>query len=202
MQTSPILAFDFLDPWGWVAERRLNIAMTQAGITRDVTFHPCRSSLSQSATAMSYRDFLGLRFGTQAEIHQFLVAAELRKLGIEPAFGEIAILPDTCPALAAVLWLQRRGRSAQHFVGSVFAALYCRGQDIGDPVVLEKLLCREMLAFGDIQEFMRSDAFGDELRDTEASVATWAGRVIPSLRIDGTVVFGAQTPSVLIAMLR
>ncbi|KQN58809.1 hypothetical protein ASF02_18150 [Pseudomonas sp. Leaf58] len=151
---------------------------------------------------MTYPAFLERRFGTQAASHQSLVAVELRKLGIEPAFAAITNLPDSCPALAAVLWLQRRGRSAQHFVGSVFAALYCHGQDIGDPIVMENLLSREMLAFGDIQEFMHSDDFGDELRDTEASVAAWSGRVIPSVRINGAVVFGAQTPSVLIPMLR
>ncbi|WP_265106049.1 DsbA family protein [Pseudomonas sp. HN2-3] len=175
--------------------------MNQAGKQLDVSFQPCRSSLSQSATGMSYRDFLERRFGTQAVIHQSLVAAEMRKLGIEPAFSKIVTLPDVLPALAAVLWLQRSGKSAQQFIESVFAALYSHGQDIGDVAVMKKLLSREMASFNDFHEFMLSDTFSEELLDTEAKVASWAGRVIPSFRIKDTVVFGAQTPGVLAPML-
>ncbi|MPS99678.1 MAG: hypothetical protein E2581_14415 [Pseudomonas sp.] len=200
MQTPPILAFDFLDPWGWVAMRRLVIAMTQANRELNVTFQPCRCVLSRSAAGMTYRDFLAYRFGTQAVLHQSLVATELQMLGIEPAFSAIVCVPDTRLALAAVLWLQRSARPARPFVESVYQALYCHGQDIGDPAMLEKLLGREMASFGDIQAFMQSAAFSDELQETEASVAAWAGRVIPSLRINGAVVFGAQTPGVLMPM--
>jgi predicted DsbA family dithiol-disulfide isomerase len=201
MPTPPILAFDFFDPWGWVAERRLVMAMNQAGKQLDVIFQPCRISLSQSATGMSYRDFLERRFGTEVVLHQSLVAAEMRKLGIEPAFSKIVTLPDVLPALAAVLWLQRSGKSAQQFVERVFAALYSHGQDIGDGAVMKKLLSRDRVCFNDVQAFMHSDRFNEELLDTEATVAAWAGRVIPSFRIKDIVVFGAQTPGVLAPML-
>lgn len=200
MHTPPVLAFDFLDPWGWVAVRRLAIAMVQAGKELDVTFQPCRSSLSRVAVGTTYSDFLERRFGTQAMVHQSLVAAEMQKLGIEPAFSEIRSVPDTRPALAAVLWLQRSGRSAQAFVESVFESLYCHGQNIGDEAVLERLLIQETVSSSDIQAYLQSDSFSDELQNTEASVTAWAGRVIPSLRINGTVVFGAQTPGVLAPM--
>lgn len=119
MDTSPILAFEFLDPWGWVAVRRLAIAMNQAGKAYDVTFQPCRSFLSRTAVGMSYADFLERRFGTQALIHQSLVTTEMQKLGIEPAFSKIRSVPDTRPALAAVLWLQRNEKPAEAFVQRV-----------------------------------------------------------------------------------
>lgn len=200
MDTSPILAFEFLDPWGWVAVRRLAIAMKQAGKAYDVTFQPCLSFLSRTAVGMSYADFLERRFGTQALIHQSLVTTEMQKLGIEPAFSKIRSVPDTRPALAAVLWLQRNERPAEAFVQRVYEALYCCGEDIGDDAVIEKLLSQEAVAFRDIKSFLLSDSFGGELQETETSVAGWAGRVIPSFRINGTVVFGAQTPGVLAPM--
>lgn len=200
MNTSPILAFDFLDPWGWVAVRRLAIAMTQAGKAFGVTFQPYRSLLSRTAAGLSYADFVERRFGTQALIHQSLVTTEMQKLGIEPAFSKIRIVPDTRPALAAVLWLQRNEGSAEAFVQRVYEALYCYGEDIGDDAVLEKLLSQEAVALSDIKDFLLSDTFREELQETETSVAGWAGRVIPSFRINGTVVFGAQTPGVLAPM--
>ncbi|QXI49379.1 DsbA family protein [Pseudomonas anuradhapurensis] len=201
MHIPPLLAFDFLDPWSWVAQRRLALAMSQVGQPLKVTFQPCRSPLSRAAAGMAYHDFLERRFGTQALIQQSLVAAEMRQLGIEPAFSQIVRLPDTRPALAAVLWLQRSGKPAHHFVESVFEALYCHGQDIGDPAVLKQLLLRERVALSEVVQFMHSDTFSEELQASEATAAAWAGRVIPSLRINGTVVFGAQTPSVLAPML-
>ena len=200
MNTSPILAFDFLDPWGWIGVRRLAMAMNQAGKAFDVTFQPCRSSLSRIAAGMSYAEFLERRFGTQALIHQSLVTTEMQKLGMEPAFSQIRSVPDTRPALAAVLWLQRNARSAEAFVQRVYEALYCYGENIGDDAVLEKLLSQEAVAFSDIKSFLLSDLFSRELQETETSVAGWAGRVIPSFRINGTVVFGAQTPGVLAPM--
>lgn len=120
--------------------RRLAMAMNQAGKAFDVTFQPCRSSLSRIAAGMSYAEFLERRFGTQALIHQSLVTTEMQKLGMEPAFSQIRSVPDTRPALAAVLWLQRNERSAEAFVQRVYEALYCYGENIGDDAVLEKLL--------------------------------------------------------------
>ena len=201
MQIPPLLAFDFLDPWGWVAQRRLALAMSQVGQPMNVTFQPCRSPLSRAAAGMAYHDFLERRFGTKALIQQSLVAAEMRQLGIEPAFSQIVRLPDTRLALAAVLWLQRSGKPAHHFVESAFEALYCHGQDIGEPAVLEQLLEREHVSLGEVVQFMHGDTFGEELQASEATAAAWAGRMIPSFCIKGTVVFGAQTPSVLAPML-
>ena len=201
MHIPPLLAFDFLDPWSWVALRRLALAMSQAGQPLNVTFQPCRSPLSRAAAGMAYHDFLQRRFGTQALIQQSLVAAQMRQLGIEPVFSQIVRLPDTRPALAAVLWLQRSGKPAHHFVQSAFEALYCHGQDIADPAVLEQLLDREHVSLGEVVQFMHGDTFGEELQASEATAAAWAGRVVPSLRINGTVVFGAQTPSVLAPIL-
>jgi len=201
MHISPLLAFDFLDPWSWVALRRLALAMSRAGQPLSVTFQPCRSPLSRAAAGMAYHDFLERRFGTQALIQQSLVAVEMRQLGIEPAFSRIVRLPDTRPALAAVLWLQRSGKPAHHFVEIAFEALYCHGQDIGDPAVLEQLLEREKVPVGEIVQFMHSDTFGKELQASEATAAAWTGRMNPSFCSHGTVVFGAQTPSVLAPML-
>lgn len=201
MHIPPLLAFDFLDPWSWVALRRLALAMSQVCQPLSVTFQPCRSPLSRAAAGMAYHDFLERRFGTQALIQQSLVAAQMRQLGIEPVFSQIVRLPDTRPALAAVLWLQRSGKPAHHFVQSAFEALYCHGQDIADPAVLEQLLEREHVSLGEVVQFMHGDTFGEELQASEATAAAWAGRVVPSLRINGTVVFGAQTPSVLAPML-
>lgn len=201
MDTSPLLAFDFLDPWGWVAECRLATALHQAGKPFDILFQPCRTSLSRAATGMSYPDYLERRFGTEAVVHQSLVAAQLRTLGIEPGFGKILTVPDTRPALAAVLWLQRSGRPAQAFVERVYEALFCRAEDIGAPSTLERLLGPEAVAFRDVEAFIESEAFRQELEETEAMAAAWTGRVIPSLRINGRVVYGAQTPGVLVPML-
>ncbi|MEN5301173.1 DsbA family protein [Pseudomonas sp. TWI628] len=200
MHTPPILAFDFLDPWGWVALRRLAIAMAMAGKDFKVTFQPCRSAQGQTATGTAYTEFLALRFGTHAVVHQSLVAAQMQKLGVEPAFSEIRSVPDTRPALATVLWLQHSARPAQAFVQRVFEALYCEGQDIGDEAVLQRLLSQETVSFGELKAFMHSDAFSEALQRSENAVSGWAGRVIPSLRIEGTVVFGAQPPGILARM--
>ncbi|WP_416769722.1 DsbA family oxidoreductase [Pseudomonas sp. RHF3.3-3] len=200
MATPPLLAFDFLDPWGWVAERRLAAAMHQAGRPLEIIFQPCRSSLSRAAAGMAYSDYLERRFGTEAVVHQSLVATELRKLGIEPQLGKILTVPDTRLAQAAVLWLQRSGRPAQAFVERVYEALFCQAADIGALSTLERLLAPEGVAFRDVEAFIESDAFSQELDETEAMAAAWTGRVIPSLRINGTVVYGAQTPGVLAPM--
>lgn len=202
MHTSQtVLAFDFLDPWCWIAKRRLAVAMEQAGKTFEVEFQPCRSLVTKASIGLSYRAFLELRYGTETASHQSLVTDELRKHGIKAAIDRISAVPDILPAVGVILWLQCHGRSADMFVERVCEAFYCQGADIGEPMFLTRLLESDGEPSDLIEAFIRDERFCTLLNQNEAEVTKWAGRLIPSLRIGGSVVFGAQTPGVLLPLL-
>lgn len=198
---APLLAFDFLDPWGWIAKRRLETALKRAQLNERIDFHPCRSAIAKNSEGLTYREIQERRYGTEAVVHQSLVTEELRKLGIEVALEKISTVPNTFPALAAVLWLQRRGQDANLFVDRVYQALYSNGRNVGDFVVLQELAQLDDTTLESIRDYSQSEEFFHAAKQNELQVERWAGRLLPSMRINGSVIFGAQVPEVLLPVL-
>jgi 2-hydroxychromene-2-carboxylate isomerase len=191
MNNSAILAFDFLDPWGWIAIRRLESAVRLTKRECRITFLPFQSLLGRTFIAKPYAQYLQRRLGTDASAWQASVSSALRGLGIEPALDRVGAVADMRPVMADLLELQRSGQPAQALVESVYQAIYCQGADMN---AWQPVAGAPRLATSAAQDNPALDA-------VRLQVQAWAGRVIPSMRINGRVVYGAQPAEVLVPLL-
>ncbi|WP_263263470.1 DsbA family protein [Pseudomonas sp. RIT-PI-S] len=195
MKPSVALAFDFLDPWGWIAERRLRAAIAEASQPFTVDYQPCAIAQPRMA-GEPYRAYQARRFGSDAQVFETRALDQAAQLGVALDFERIATVPDT--RLAG--WVLRRCSADEQTQRVLFEAIYqayfCDGQDIGLPAVLSRLLgypCPPWPATADSEQALLQD---------EQATAAWCGRMMPSVRVGHKVIAGAQPPSVLARYLR
>ena len=197
MKNEISLVFDFLDPWGWVAERRLQLAMRKAGVTDLITYLPCRTSLSRKAVGNHFGTYQQLRFGSQATIYEKRLIAEASSLGLALDSLNVKTIPDPWIAMLA---LTKEHRHTPALFDAIYAAIFRDGRDVGDPHVVAELLQSE---FSDItiQALSKDSAAADDLLKREYAVAHWSNNLTPCIRIGESVVSGAQPPSILEQLL-
>ncbi|UDU83129.1 DsbA family protein [Pseudomonas sp. HN2-3] len=197
MKNEISLVFDFLDPWGWVAERRLQLAMRKAGVTDLITYLPCRTSLSRKAVGNHFGTYQQLRFGSQATIYEKRLIAEASSLGLALDSLNVETIPDPW---IAMLVLTKEHRHAPALFEAIYGAIFRDGRDVGDPHVMAELL---QSASSDItmQALSSDSAVADELLKREYAVAHWSHNLTPCIRIGESIVSGAQPPSILERLL-
>lgn len=197
MDAKITLAFDFLDPWGWIAERQLRLAMRKAGVLTPVTYQPCRGRLPSKAVGLAFRDYQQQRFGTQAGVFEKRLITEAASLSIPLTGLDVERVPDPWLAMLAITADPKR---AAGLFDAVYAAIYRDGRDIGDPAVMSELLIQTQSTDHTVTELAESADLMSELIKTEQNVASWCRNLIPSVLIGETVVSGAQ-PSAFLAQI-
>ncbi|MFJ3681430.1 DsbA family protein [Pseudomonas sp. NPDC090208] len=190
MSRSLCFAFDFLDPWGWIAERRVRLALDQARVDWPVRYQPFRAPLSKTAVGGSYQDYLQRRFGSQTRYHQKQLFDEAAHLGVPLRALHIERTPDPLPAMLALA--AATPAQAPVVFDALYAALYRDGTDIADTTALAELLAR----IG-VSEQPPDAALLDRLLTDEQDVARWSRHLLPSLRLGDAVLSGAQPPAIL-----
>lgn len=197
MKNEISLVFDFHDPWGWVAERRLRQAMHKAGITDPLTYLPCRTSLSRKVVGHHFGAYQQLRFGSQAATYEKRLIAEASNLGFALDFLNIQTIPDPWIAMLA---LTKEHRQTPALFEAIYAAIFRDGRDIGDIHVMAKLLQRVSVDFT-VQTLLSDSALADELLKREQAAAQWSHNLTPCIRMGETIVSGAQPPPILEQLL-
>lgn len=197
MKNEISLAFDFLDPWGWVAERRLMLAMRKAGVDAPITYLPCRTSLSRRSVGRHFADYQQLRFGSQAKIHENRLIAEASSLGLTLGLLNVQKIPDPWFAMIA---LRNEHRHPSALFNAIYAAIFRDGHDIGNVDVLAELL-RSESAETTVPVLLSSRGLAGEVIKCEQEVALWSHNLTPCIRIGEAIVTGAQPPSILERLL-
>jgi predicted DsbA family dithiol-disulfide isomerase len=192
------LAFDFLDPWGWIAERQLRLAMREVGVLTPVSYQPCRARLSSKAVGLAFQDYQRQRFGTQAGVFEKRLIAEAASLGVPLTGLDVERIPDPWLAMLAITADPKR---AAALFDTVYAAIYRDGRDIGDPAVMSQLLVQTQSTGHTVAQLAESPDLMSELIKIERNVASWCRNLTPSVRIGETVVSGAQPSAVLAQIL-
>lgn len=197
MKNEISLVFDFHDPWGWVAERRLRLAMHKAGITDPITYLPCRTSLSRKVVGYHFGAYQQLRFGSQAATYEKRIIAEASSLGFALDFLNIQTIPDPWIAMLA---LTKEHRQTPALFDEIYAAIFRDGRDVGDIHVMAELLQR-VSTDCTVQDLLSDSTLADELLKREQAVAQWSHNLTPCIRIGETIVSGAQPPPILEQLL-
>jgi predicted DsbA family dithiol-disulfide isomerase len=197
MKNEISLVFDFLDPWGWVAERRLRLAMRRAEFTGTITYLPCRTYFSKKAVGQQYSDYQKRRFGSQAETHEKRVIAEASGLGIALEVLNVQKIPDPWLAMLA---LAKEHQHAPGLFDAFYGAIFRDGRDVGNSEVMSELLQQHSADFT-ARDLLRDGPLTGELLKREQLVAQWSHNLTPCIRIGDAIVSGAQPPSILEQLL-
>ncbi|WP_338526723.1 DsbA family protein [Pseudomonas batumici] len=193
-------AFDFLNPWCWLGEKRLRQAMAKTGVTLPLDYQACRSAHLKAQIGVDYRTYRENRFGSQAKTYEEALSLAATEFGISLDFGLITTMPDTEPALRLMRWQKDRGKCTQTLFEGIYQAHFCEGKDLSDPASLLALLeqdAERQMALN----FLRSDDGVKDLVKAERETIAWCGRLTPAIQLGETVISGAQPSEILATLL-
>jgi len=131
---------DLICPWCYIGHHNLETAISELGMTDDVTFEwfPYQlDPITEGAPAEGFRERFTQRKGMSAADMQAMfdrVTEVGRTVGLEFRFDRVTVAVDTIPGHAAIAAAPVHRRNA--LVSALHAAYFTRGQDIGHTDVI------------------------------------------------------------------
>jgi predicted DsbA family dithiol-disulfide isomerase len=195
-------AFDFLDPWCWIGEKRLRQAMNKTGILLPIDYQACRSAYPKAQAGMDYRTYQENRFGSHAKSHEEALFHAAAECGISLDLSLISTMPNTESALRLMQWQKHRGKCLGSLFEGIYQARFCEAKDISDPVSLLALLGQDPEERQLTLNFLRSEDGISELLKAERETIEWCGRLTPAIKLGETLISGAQPSEILATFLK
>jgi predicted DsbA family dithiol-disulfide isomerase len=191
---------DVICPWCFLGKRRLDKALAGLdGVAAEVRWRPFQLDPTIPKDGIARQDYMRRKFGSDeriAELHKPLKAAGAAD-GIDYAFEQIRVTPNTLDAHRLIRWAHAAGKQ-QDMAERLFRLYWLEGQDIGDKPVLIKAAVEVGL----------DGALVTQLLDTEADLDAVIAEInqAQDLGITGVPTFifgnryalsGAQPPEML-----
>ena len=195
-------AFDFLDPWCWIGEKRLRQAMINTGVMLPIDYQACRSAYPKAQIGMDYRAYQENRFGSHAKNHEEALFHAAAECGISLNLSLITTMPNTESALRLMQWQKHRGKCVGTLFEGIYQARFCEAKDISDPVSLLALLEQDPEERQLTLNFLRSEDGISELLKAERETIEWCGRLTPAIKLGETLISGAQPSEILATFLK
>jgi len=203
-----VVTSDFICPWCWIGHRRLADGVRLAGLALppQVVFMPYEMNPAMPAEGVSRRQYRTGKFGSWARSQAMdaEVALAGRSLGLTFNFDSIEITPRTRLAHRLMVMAQAHddGKRAGALFEAIFAAYFTAGRDIGSLEVLVDLTVSAGLDGALAREYLNGTGGEDEVAAAQARGVKDGICSLPTVRIDGRQVSGAQPASVLAETLR
>ncbi|MBK9446147.1 MAG: DsbA family oxidoreductase [Betaproteobacteria bacterium] len=126
-----------------------------------------------------------------------------QRAGIGFEFEKIALRANTLAAHRLIHRFQQQGGATEALVEAIFAAGFCAGRFIGDPVVLADLAAQCGEDRAEVLAWLQSDAEAEAVQAQEARIRQMGIGSVPFFIFNGKLaVSGAQPPEVLLDALR
>ena len=202
-----VVTSDFICPWCWIGHRRLEEGVRIAGleVAPRVVFLPYEMNPAMPAEGISRRLYRTSKFGSWARSQAMdaEVALAGQSLGLAFNFDSIEITPRTHRAHRLLLMAQSQGiEKGAALFDAIFSAYFTAGRDIGSLDVLADIAASVGLEASSTREYLIGTGGEDELAAARAQGRARGICSLPTVRIDGTQVSGAQPASVLAETLR
>lgn len=189
---------DVVCPWCYLGKRRLERALSLAGVDSTVRWRPFRLDPTIPPGGLDRHEYLTKKFGSVeavAPAHARLTALG-KEEGIDFRFDRITRSPDTVDAHRVIRWAGADRQDAM--VERLFRAYFTEGRDIGDQEVLAALAGDVGL---DATAIARRLATDEDRAEVEAEIDN-AYRIgvtgVPGFILDGRyAVMGAQPAKTL-----
>ena len=200
-----LLTSDFICPWCFIGERRLQAALTRLpeDVAVEVRWHPFQLNPTMPKAGLERRAYRTAKFGSW-EYSQALdaqVAAAARGDGITFNHAAMSRTPNTLAAHRLMRLAAHEGDPAR-LAGRLFAGYFLEGRDLSDTGQLTALAVEAGLPEVRVVAVLGSEEYGDEVGalETEGKAAGISG--VPYFQIGEIAVYGAQSVEVLLDALK
>jgi predicted DsbA family dithiol-disulfide isomerase len=195
---------DVICPWCYVGKRRLERALTVAGIEARVTWRPFQLNPTMPLDGMDRKVYLAAKFGsleTFGRMEEQLVAVGVGE-GIPFAFDKIKRTPNTFLAHRLIWYAERQGRQDET-VESLFHAYFIEGQDIGHVTTLVQVAGEAGIEPAEAESFLASDTGMADVKAEEATSHRMGIRAVPHFVLEGRyAISGAVRADKFVAALK
>jgi len=200
--------YDFICPWCWIGHEHLKAALKEANLAAapTVKYLPYELNPTMPKGGLDRKAYRSAKFGSWARSQAMDADVTLagKRAGTAFNYDRVEVTPNTRLAHRLMFFAQGKGDVAKTaaLFEAIFSAYFSEGKNIGTVEVLVKLAestgfdadeARSFLATNDGER----EVIADELRAQVAGI-----RSVPTIRIGGVPVSGAQPASVLAQELR
>lgn len=202
------VTYDFICPWCWIGHAHLKAALREANlaVAPAIKYLPYELNPTMPKDGIDRKAYRSAKFGSWARSQAMDADVTLagKRAGVEFNYDRVAVTPNTRLAHRLMFLAQSKGDAArtEALFEAVFSAYFSDGRDIGMAEVLVSLAERTGFDAEEVRDFLATndgerEVIADELRAGAAGI-----RSVPTIRVGGVPVSGAQPVSVLAEVLR
>lgn len=193
---------DVVCPWCYIGMQRLARALDATpDVGVEVRWRPYQLDPTIPPEGRERKAYMLAKFGSEARLSQIHrnVEAAGREAGIDFAFDQIKVSPNTLDAHRVIRWAASEGPRVQSaLVKRLFAMYFEEGCDVGDRQVLAGAAAEAGMDRPVVEALFASGADTDEVRAEIETAGRMGVRGVPCFLIEGRyAIMGAQDPSVI-----
>ncbi|NIF85797.1 DsbA family oxidoreductase [Comamonas sp. Tr-654] len=198
---------DFICPWCWIGHRKLQQAIrdSELSVQPRLVYQPYELNPQMPQGGLDRKAYRTAKFGSWARSQAMdaEVAQVGQSVGADFHYERVLITPNTRQAHRLMQFAQKHGDAQQVDVlyESIFFAYFSLGEDIGQIETLTRLAHQAGLDSSVARSFLESEEELDALIARELQAHSEGIASVPTFRINGTQVSGAQPAHVLAAVL-
>lgn len=200
------ITHDFICPWCWIGEKKIEDAVTAEGAGEHVkyVFMPYELNPDMPQEGRDRKAYRTAKFGSWARSQAMdtHVKEEGRRHGLTFDYDRVERTPNTLAAHRLVWFVQNEGGDARALVNAIFRAYFTEGRDIGNTGVLTDIAVSVGLDSVRVKELFASQDGFEQVRKMEAASALESVTVVPYVKLGSEVVSGAQPVPVFRRALR
>lgn len=190
------VTYDIICPWCWIGGEKLRLAMTETGLEGHIklVYVPYELNPGMPANGLNRKEYRSAKFGSWARSQAMdsQVAEAGREVGLDFHYERVERTPNTLAAHRLVWMLQQR-YPVSTLVENIFRAYFSVGQDVGDVGVLTEIAVTAGFDRAEIETFLAGSGGTDEVRTIEARAIDRGVNSVPTIKIGGDIVSGAQS---------
>ena len=205
MRVTVTITSDFICPWCFIGERRLEkaIATLPQDIQVDLQWRPFELNHDMPVEGMDRMVYRSAKFGSweRSQAMDAEVTAVGKVNGIEFAYDRITRTPNTFAA-HRLMWLAGEAGNPTLLADKLFTAYFTDAFDLSDPEVLKRIGVDAGLPAARVAAVIDDGEGAKQVRQLEMEARRLGIRGVPLLRIGKVVISGARNSAVLAAALR
>ncbi|MEM6612453.1 MAG: DsbA family oxidoreductase [Cyanobacteria bacterium P01_C01_bin.72] len=196
---------DFICPWCFVAETRLNKAIARLGsdIEIEKIWHPYELNPTMPEGGMNRQVYRSTKFGSweySQQLDRHTIEAT-KNDGIDFRYDLMEFTPNTLKAHRLTWYASQHGKGTQ-IAERIFNAYFTEGQNISEVETLASLADEIGIDATTAQEFLLSEAGVAEVKELERQAISLGVAGVPNIKIGNETISGAQYTKEFLAALK
>ncbi len=202
------VTYDFICPWCWIGHEQLKAAVGSAelDVAPTVRYVPYELNPTMPKDGANRKVYRSAKFGSWARSQAMDADVTLagRRAGIEFNYDRVEVTPNTRLAHRLMFFAEGKGDGGktEALFEFIFSAYFSEGQDIGKADVLVALAAKAGFDVDEVRSFLAATVGERDVVAAELQAQLDGVRSVPTIRIGGTPISGAQPATVLAEVLK